>query len=291
MRLGPIMVLAGFGSGLAIQWISPQVIPEYLGNDVQGVVIAATFGLLINVPLLFEIPLVALLLLFGMGTAPAATLLFTAAAGGPITFWGLAKVMPKRAVGAFAAATWILGAVGGLAVMGIGAFIWEDSGTAQVTEASSLTVRLTEAEIRARGVQPVTFVDVSESAGLDFGHARDDALFNFGGGAAAGDYNGDGLIDIYVTNSAGSNALYRNDGDGGFTDVAQAAGVNDKRSRGHGAGWGDYDNDGDLDLFVANYGDSKLFQNLGRRDLRRRHRPSRGRRPRCLLPHHRRSLG
>ena len=137
LRLGPIMVLAGFGSGLAIQWVNPQVIPQYLGNDVQGVVIAATFGLLINVPLLFEIPLVALLLLFGMGTAPAATLLFTAAAGGPITFWGLAKVMPKRAVGAFAAATWILGAVGGLAVMGIGAFIWEDSGSAQVTEASS----------------------------------------------------------------------------------------------------------------------------------------------------------
>ncbi len=263
LRLGPIMVIAGFASGLVIQWINPQVIPQYLGNDVQGVVIAATFGLLINVPLLFEIPLVALLLLFGMGTAPAATLLFTAAAGGPITFWGLSKVMPKRAVGAFAAATWILGAVGGLAVMGIGAFIWEDSGSAQVTEASSPTVRLTEDEIRARGVRPATFVDVSESAGLDFAHARDDALFNFGGGAAAGDYNGDGLTDIYVTNSAGSNALYRNDGDGGFTNVAQAAGVNDKRSRGHGAGWGDYDNDGDLDLFVANYGDSKLFRNLG----------------------------
>ena len=131
LRLGPIMVVAGFGSGLAIQWISPEVVPEYLGNDVYGVIIAATFGLLINVPLLFEIPLVALLLLVGMGTAPAATLLFTAAAGGPITFWGLAKVMPKRAVGAFAAATWILGAIGGLAVMGIGALVWEDSGGLQ----------------------------------------------------------------------------------------------------------------------------------------------------------------
>ncbi len=263
LRLGPIMVVAGFGSGLAIQWISPEVVPEYLGNDVYGVIIAATFGLLINVPLLFEIPLVALLLLVGMGTAPAATLLFTAAAGGPITFWGLAKVMPKRAVGAFAAATWILGAIGGMAVMGIGALVWEDSGGLQVTEAASPAVRLTEDELSARGVQPATFVDVSASAGLDFGHRRDDSLFNFGGGAAAGDYNGDGLLDIYVTNSAGANALYRNNGDGAFTNVALAAGVDDKRSRGHGAGWGDYDNDGDLDLFVANYGASKLFRNLG----------------------------
>jgi uncharacterized membrane protein YraQ (UPF0718 family) len=71
-RMGPIMVVAGFASGLAIQWISRDTVSSYLGNDILGVVIAATFGIMINVPLLFEIPLVALLLLLGMGTAPAA---------------------------------------------------------------------------------------------------------------------------------------------------------------------------------------------------------------------------
>ena len=101
VRMGPIMVAAAFASGYVLQWISPGTVSEYLGNDVPAVVMAATFGILINVPLLFEIPLVALLLMLGMGTAPAATLLFTAAAGGPITFWGLAKVMPKRAIAAF----------------------------------------------------------------------------------------------------------------------------------------------------------------------------------------------
>ena len=121
VRMGPIMVATGFASGLAIQWISPDTVSTYLGNDVRGVAIAATFGVLINVPLLFEIPLVALLLLLGMGTAPAATLLFAAAAGGPVTFWGLAKVMPKRAIAAFATATWVLGAFGGVAVLGFGA--------------------------------------------------------------------------------------------------------------------------------------------------------------------------
>ena len=61
VRMGPIMAIAGFASGLAIQWVSPDVVSEYLGNDLTGIAIAATFGILINVPLLFEIPLVALL--------------------------------------------------------------------------------------------------------------------------------------------------------------------------------------------------------------------------------------
>ena len=125
VRMGPIMIIAGFASGLAIQWLSPETVSNYLGNDLLGVVIAATFGILINVPLLFEIPLVALLLLMGMGTAPAAALLFTAAAGGPVTFWGLAKLMPRRAIATFATATWAVGAFGGVAVLGLGALIWE----------------------------------------------------------------------------------------------------------------------------------------------------------------------
>ena len=112
VRMGPMMVAAGFASGLVIQWVTPETVSQYLGNNVQGVLIAATFGILINVPLLFEIPLVAVFLLLGMGTAPAATLLFAAAAGGPVTFWGLAKVMPRRAIATFATGTWMLGASG-----------------------------------------------------------------------------------------------------------------------------------------------------------------------------------
>ena len=120
VSLGPIMVLAGFASGFAIQWISPGTVETYLGNDLLGVATAATLGLMINVPLLFEIPLVAALLLVGMGTAPAAVLLFTAAAGGPITFWGLAKVFPKRTVLVFATATWGLAAIAGLTILALG---------------------------------------------------------------------------------------------------------------------------------------------------------------------------
>ena len=123
LSMGPIMVAAAFASGLVIQWVSADTVEAYLGNDIRGVVIAATFGILINVPLLFEIPLVALLLLLGMGEAPAATLLFTAAAAGPATFWGLARWVPRRAIAAFAGVTWALGMAGGIAFLGIDALL------------------------------------------------------------------------------------------------------------------------------------------------------------------------
>ena len=119
-RLAPVMVLAGFVSALVIQWVSPETVSQYLGNNLQGVAIAATLGVLINVPLMFEIPLVAALLLVGMGEAPAATLLFAAAAGGPVTFWGLVRSMPKRAVATLAAATWGLGVIAGLSILVVG---------------------------------------------------------------------------------------------------------------------------------------------------------------------------
>ena len=126
-RLGPAMILAGIAGGLVIQWITPDTVAAYLGDNVSGIAVAATLGILINVPLLFEIPLVAVLMLVGMGTAPAAALLFGAAAAGPFTFWGLARVMPKKAVAAFAAGTWTLSMVGGVGLLFVGPFFLDTS--------------------------------------------------------------------------------------------------------------------------------------------------------------------
>ena len=117
-RMGPIMVVAGFASGAAIQFLQPETVDAYLGNSVAGIAVAATLGVLINVPLLFEIPLVALLLLLGAGSAPAATLLFAAAAGGPITFWGLKRALRWTGIGTYALGTWAIAMAGGLAVLG-----------------------------------------------------------------------------------------------------------------------------------------------------------------------------
>ncbi|MAF09881.1 hypothetical protein CMK11_05455 [Candidatus Poribacteria bacterium] len=87
------------------------------------------------------------------------------------------------------------------------------------------------------------FVDVTEEAGVgDEG---------YGFSCAAGDYDNDGFLDLYVTNFR-ADVLYRNDGDGSFTDVTRSAGIaNDEWSA--SASFADYDNDGDIDLFVANY--------------------------------------
>jgi hypothetical protein len=95
-----------------------------------------------------------------------------------------------------------------------------------------------------------TFTDVTAGSGLDY--------TGWGMGVCVGDYDNDGLDDLYVT-YYGGNVLYHNNGDGTFTDVTEKSGV-----RGHGWGmgcaFGDYDNDGHLDLYVANYVDVDISQ-------------------------------
>ena len=88
-----------------------------------------------------------------------------------------------------------------------------------------------------------TFADVTLRAGV--GHTGWDLA------GAWADYDGDGWPDLYVANEFGDNALYRNQGDGTFRDRAAEAGVTDGGA-GMGVAWGDYDGDGDPDLFVSN---------------------------------------
>jgi hypothetical protein len=94
-----------------------------------------------------------------------------------------------------------------------------------------------------------TFTDVTEKAGVQ-GEG-------YGMGATVGDFDNDGWADIYVVNVT-ANHLFRNNGDGTFTDVAPKAGVaspmlNGKKMWSVSAAFLDYDNDGQLDLFVSNY--------------------------------------
>src|SRR5215510_778772 len=92
-----------------------------------------------------------------------------------------------------------------------------------------------------------TFTDVTEKANL--------ARSGWGQGACVGDFDNDGYDDLFVT-YWGQNALYRNNRNGTFTDVAEKAGLLHKTARwSTGCSFLDYDKDGDLDLFVANYVD------------------------------------
>jgi len=92
-----------------------------------------------------------------------------------------------------------------------------------------------------------TFTDVTEKANLARG--------GWGQGACVGDFDNDGYDDLFVT-YWGQNALYRNNRNGTFTDVTEKAGLLHKTARwSTGCSFLDYDKDGDLDLFVANYVD------------------------------------
>ena len=100
-----------------------------------------------------------------------------------------------------------------------------------------------------------TFTDVTASAGLLEGNNTQ--------GMAWGDYNNDGLLDLYISRGKSSgggtlaNSLYQNNGDGTFTDVGKKAHADDATST-WAAVWGDYDNDGFLDLYVARSGTESI---------------------------------
>ena len=130
------------------------------------------------------------------------------------------------------------------------------------------------------GYPRVEFRDVSRQAGIQFRHffgQRSTQLpEDMGSGAAWGDYDNDGNVDLYIVNIAGpltlseaerarspaGNKLYHNKGNGTFTDVTDSSGVG-FRGIGMGAAWGDFDNDGYLDLVVTSYRRLVLYRNNG----------------------------
>jgi enediyne biosynthesis protein E4 len=130
-------------------------------------------------------------------------------------------------------------------------------------------------DAQVKAASSIEFVDVTQSSGIKFVHFKGNKgisinLEEFGPGVCVSDFDRDGWQDIYFVNGrdryergiAVKNALYRNNGDGTFTDVTDTAGV---PGTGYGLGcvWGDFDNDGFPDLFVTQYGRNVLYHNNG----------------------------
>jgi hypothetical protein len=124
----------------------------------------------------------------------------------------------------------------------------------------------------------VTFVDVAHAAGITFRHDNAASpekylIETMGSGCGWIDYDQNGLLDIYLVNGAATrlyrpgsalrSALYRNNGDGTFTDVTAKANVGADGLFGMGVAVGDYDNDGFPDLFVLGYDRCILYHNNG----------------------------
>jgi Tfp pilus assembly protein PilF len=144
--------------------------------------------------------------------------------------------------------------------------------------------------VATTGATPeVRFVDAANAAGIMFTHGgngdsrvfgrslsgteksrewiRSNLVSSFGSGAVFLDYNGDGKVDIYLVNSSpdparSANVLYRNDGNGRFTDVTAQAGVGDT-GMGMGVAVGDFNNNGHPDLYITNFGRNVLYRNQG----------------------------
>ena len=211
-----------------------------------------------------------------MGTAPAATLLFAAAAGGPVTFWGLARLMPRKAIATFATATWAVGAAGGLLVLLGGAYFWEDAGLSDRVAKAAGTPTVEELFVASTGdpVDPADYPAVFDGipSSDDFAPFRNvapligtDALIeNRYPGVAIFDFDRDGDLDFYVTSAetnavfqitrGGPNRLFRNEGDGRFIDVAAIAGVTADTQNSTAVAACDFDNDGYQDLYVGAQG-------------------------------------
>jgi enediyne biosynthesis protein E4 len=112
---------------------------------------------------------------------------------------------------------------------------------------SSCSARLFHNELRVSesGERTLKFTDVTENSGL--------CSHGYGMGVAIGDYDNDGFPDVFITHFDAPNQLFHNNGDGTFSDVTERAGVAGNRQWGASASFFDYDRDGFLDLYVANY--------------------------------------
>ena len=148
----------------------------------------------------------------------------------------------------------------------------------EVTD-SLLTSKARKRERPPVEIPTIYFTDITQSSGITFVHengAYGDKLLpeTMGGGCAFLDFDNDGDQDLLLVNSQrwewdprpeespATTRLFENDGQGQFADVTSAVGLNLK-CYGMGAAVGDYDNDGNVDIFISAVGQNHLFRNLG----------------------------
>ena len=143
---------------------------------------------------------------------------------------------------------------------------------------AGLLLVVAAAPVPEAGAANIRFEDTTGRSGVSFRHVTGASGKKYmqetmGAGLGLLDYDGDGDLDLYLVNSAPllgyeaegkrpGNALYRNDGRGRFVETTGAAGVGDT-GYGMGVAVGDYDNDGDADLYVLNHGPNVLYRNNG----------------------------
>ncbi|HMB52797.1 MAG TPA: CRTAC1 family protein [Thermoanaerobaculia bacterium] len=173
---------------------------------------------------------------------------------------------------AFRASLWVIGAIALVAALVV---VWLNWPEPVEEEVAIETAAPQSVEVGEATAPEVSFADVTAASGIDFAHyngAYGDKLLpeTMGGGGAFFDHDDDGDQDLLMVNSAPwphrssgdrpTQKLYLNDGSGRFTDGTAAAGLADV-FYGQGVAVGDYDNDGDPDLFFTAVGANRLYEN------------------------------
>ncbi len=173
----------------------------------------------------------------------------------------------------------------GLAVVALGGYWLQQARQAELLDTRDAVTVSSVAEI-PDDAPALTFHDAAAELAIRMRHGAGERSRilpeDTGSGLAWGDIDGDGDFDLYVVNFPGDpklqspdaagqanadggtdwNRLYRNDGTS-FTDVTRASGTADPLGFGMGASFADFDDDGDLDLYVTNWGPNRLFRNRG----------------------------
>lgn len=149
-----------------------------------------------------------------------------------------------------------IGLTDSLSTLTISSADYDNDGDLDIFFGSQTTMPAVGTGVLYRNNGDGTFTDVSVASGL--------ITFSYSWGAAWGDYNNDGYMDLALANTNFNSQLFRNNGNGTFTEVTDSLGISDCASS-YSCGWADVDNDGDLDLYFArglNTPD-KLFRNDG----------------------------
>lgn len=172
---------------------------------------------------------------------------------------------------------WTYGASIAAGALALAALTWWIERATDTDRADARTNITATAKSEATATEsPVRFTDVTEFSGLRIAEPpptrRHSLPEDNGSGLAWGDYDGDGILDLYLVRRPSivtdpnaphsGNRLFKGAADGAFQDVTEMAGVADRDGFGMGATWIDYDNDGHLDLYVTNRGPNRLYRNL-----------------------------
>jgi enediyne biosynthesis protein E4 len=153
---------------------------------------------------------------------------------------------------------------------------WLEGGYRVCARLIFLVLALTTRAQQTASQTTVVFIDVTENLGIHWTHVSGATpekylIETMGGGAAFLDYNRDGRLDIFLVDSGchkfstnckpSGNALYRQNADGAFSDVTQAAGLAGNPTYGMGVAVGDYDNDGFPDIYITGFPRNVLYHN------------------------------